>query len=85
MGGMKDQTRAIFATLREAIERWSDAAGHRDAYVRGSQARRDVADQIRAYRKMLGGKGFLARLRDGLKAAGDSPTRPVVTKPRQTS
>jgi hypothetical protein len=68
MAGMQDKTRAAFETLRQALERWSRAAGHRDAYVRGSQARKDIAEQIVRYRLMLGTQGFLKELRGAMAA-----------------
>jgi hypothetical protein len=61
---MRDETRAVFQLLQNAIEHWSDAAGHRDAYVRGSQARKDLAEQIVAHRRMRGRKGFMDKLRE---------------------
>jgi hypothetical protein len=64
---MKDGTREVFGVLRAAIDRWSEASGHRDAYVRGSQARKDIAEQIVRYRFMLGRTGFLNRLRESFR------------------
>ena len=66
LGGMSDATRTLFVTLQNAIERWSLSVGHRDAYIRGSQARKDLAEQIWRYRAALGRRGFIERLREGL-------------------
>src|SRR6476469_3923095 len=63
MRPMKDETAAVFKTLRVAVEFWSEAAGHRDAYVRGTQARRDIAAQIRSYKFMWGRAKFIETLR----------------------
>ena len=60
---MRETTIATFHTLREAIERWSVASKHRDAYVRGSQARRDLADQIRGYKRIWGRAKLMEILR----------------------
>ncbi|HUY90882.1 MAG TPA: hypothetical protein VMV10_19255 [Pirellulales bacterium] len=67
---MKHETMKLFELLRKAIDRWSDASGHRDAYIRGSQARKDLACQISRYRFMLGRDGFLDKLRKSF----DKPT-----------
>ncbi len=66
---MKQSTQDLFATLRVAIELWSIEAKHRDAYVRGSQARKDIAEQIVRNREWLGRREFLAGLRYGIANA----------------
>lgn len=63
---MKDETAALFKTLRGAVELWSEAAKHRDAYVRGTWARRDIAAQIRSYKFMWGRAKFIETLRVAL-------------------
>jgi hypothetical protein len=63
---MRDETRALFQTRRQAVEVWSRTSGHYDAYVRGSQARKDLAEQIVEYRKWLGKRKFIERLRERL-------------------
>ncbi|MCE9527351.1 MAG: hypothetical protein K8R36_14995 [Planctomycetales bacterium] len=63
---MRDETHAPFQTLRQAIDVWSRTAGHYDAYVRGSQARKDLAEQIVRYRKWLGKRQFIELLRNRL-------------------
>ncbi len=60
---MTDRTIALFKTLRVAVELWSEASKHRDAYVRGTQARRDIASQIRNYKGMWGRAKFIETLR----------------------
>ena len=69
---LRDNTRDLFATLREMVRSWSDRSGHEDAYVQGSQARKDLAEQIRRYCAMLGREGFIKKVRAGL--SGDGPS-----------
>jgi hypothetical protein len=71
---MNESTRDLFAILQEAIELWSSKAGYRDAYIRGSQARKDLADQIKAYRREIGSREFVRRLRSGLEQHGHEST-----------
>ena len=60
---MKDSTREHFDLLREMLERWSVAVGNRNAFVRGSQDRRDIAEQLRLHLKSSGRLEFLNKLR----------------------
>lgn len=64
MGGMSGNTQALFLTLLIAVERWSDKVGHRMAYVRGSPCRKHIAEQLSRYRRLLGRKGLIRKLRD---------------------
>lgn len=57
----------IFVILQAAIENWGVKSGHRDAYVRGSQSRRDLAEQINRYRKMHGRREFVDLLEKRLR------------------
>ena len=64
---MNEKTKRVFTILRSAIDNWSARSGHRDAYVRHSQARRDLAEQMRRYCKLYGRRGFLDRLESSLR------------------
>lgn len=56
---MEERTKRVFVILRAAIANWSIRAEHRDAYIRGSQARRDLAEQMYRYAKVYGRRKFL--------------------------
>jgi hypothetical protein len=69
---MEERTKRVFVTLRAAIDNWSVRCGHQDAYVRNSQARRDLAEMIYRYCKMYGRRAFIDRLEVSLREASSN-------------
>ncbi len=59
---MKDETGALivmFRNLGEWWDRWPEQSG---AFIRGSQARKDIASQIRYYKRDRGRTSFKSTL-----------------------
>lgn len=58
---MRSETRGIFQLVQQTLARWHEAMGLKD--VRGSEGRRDAAEMMRRYRRMLRRREFIDRLR----------------------
>ena len=61
--------------LRVGIERWADASGVANIYERGTQARRDLAEQLENSVKWKGRRPFIELLRASLVEDGKLPPK----------